>query len=157
MAVLKGTTVDLLGRISIYVQSEPPAAGPCFGLALFRLPRRSFGWRGTVWFRCTSTDGSIECIQIMDLPQHRRRTSSTIPRILAAAYEMSTTRPGMNRTRSLTRTVTDLPARDACHTQPGAERQRRMSSGQFARSEPFAARGLCYFGIKVSKSLRRNL
>ena len=41
------------------------------------------------------------------------------------------------------------PSSDVCHAQPGAEWQRTMSGGQFARIEPFAARGLCSFCVEA--------
>src|SRR5258706_278474 len=49
------------------------------------------------------------------------------------------------------------PSSDVCHAQPGAEWQRTMSGGQFARIEPFAARGLCSFCVEAGKSMRCNL
>ena len=46
------------------------------------------------------------------------------------------------------------PGCDVCHTQLCAERQRRMSGGQFVRIEFFAARGLCSLGVEACNSLR---
>ena len=49
------------------------------------------------------------------------------------------------------------PSSDVCHAQPGAERQRAMSGGQFVGIEPFTVRGLCSLCVEAGKSMRRNL
>ena len=49
------------------------------------------------------------------------------------------------------------PGSNVCHAHPRAERQRRVSGGQFVRIELFAARGLCPLRVEAGDPLRRNL
>jgi hypothetical protein len=64
---------------------------------------------------------------------------------------------GHERTAVIDPNCHGLPSRDVRHPQPRTERQRWMSGGHFVRIKPFAARGLCSFGVEAGKSMRRNL
>jgi hypothetical protein len=85
------------------------------------------------------------------------KSASNHPQRLSRRIRDVDNASGNERTAVIDPNRDGAPSSDVCHAQPGAERQRAMSGGQFVGIELFTVRGLCSLCVEAGKSMRRNL